>query len=161
MRKRGFTLIELLVVIAIIGILATIILISLSNAKPKAQRSAALESINRVLSAVALCRDADESNKVATMGTQSNPVETPSNNACLDGGQASANWPGKLSGYNSYYVVVASSGVTRLDGNSSTTAVSGETTNPLFSPLEHENDSSLNISCAPTTNGATVTNNCK
>lgn len=59
MNKRGFTLIELLVVIAIIGILASIVLVSLNGARAKGRDAKRVSELSQMVKVVALHSSAD------------------------------------------------------------------------------------------------------
>ena len=54
-KNKGFTLIELLVVIAIIGILASVVMVSLGSSKNKAQAVATKRSLKSLSSSISLC----------------------------------------------------------------------------------------------------------
>jgi prepilin-type N-terminal cleavage/methylation domain-containing protein len=56
-RKKGFTLVELLVVIAIIGLLSTVAMVALDNARQKGRDAKRLSDMKQILTALELYRE--------------------------------------------------------------------------------------------------------
>lgn len=94
--KQGFTLIELLVVIAIIGILAAVVLASLSTARTKGQMAAYQSEMQQIVAQGAIQCDTNPAGNVTASSTDNHGAVSIScsNFYSGTGGNVAATVPG-------------------------------------------------------------------
>lgn len=88
--NKGFTLIELLVVIAIIGVLASVVLASLSSARNKGADAAIKANLSNVRAQAELVYDSASPNSYATVCADANVAKALASAATAVGGTVAA-----------------------------------------------------------------------
>lgn len=85
MKSEGFTLIELLVVIAIIGILSSVVLVSLNTARNKSKDSAVKTALAQIRSVAEMCYDDEGDYDECVITDNVVNIKTNNGNAALTG----------------------------------------------------------------------------
>ena len=93
-KQKGFTLIELLVVIAIIGLLSTLAVVALNNARAKARDARRVSDIKQVQTALELYYN-DQNAYPATLAACTTGLGTTN---CVNLSQAATGWGGTTNG---------------------------------------------------------------
>lgn len=89
--SKGFTLMELLVVISIIGLLASVVLASLSSARQKGRNSARVQQISQYIKALALYQSSSPTGGYPSVSGFVCLGDYPSPNSCWNNGNFSEN----------------------------------------------------------------------